>query len=169
MQIVSMKAQFFIPAVCAALAVSFSSCTHQNPGVGSEDAEIADQVANGTIPPWIAENADSYETGAYNSTQSTQSSSQYAYNPPAKPKVSGTSSSSKTSRKSSAKPRSKSVAKSSKSSPKRSSSKSYTVKKNDTLGAIAKRNGTTVSAIKRANGLKSDLIQIDQKLSIPRK
>ena len=43
-----------------------------------------------------------------------------------------------------------------------------TVKKGDTLGAIARRNGTSVKALKRANGLKSDLIHINQKLTIPR-
>ena len=42
------------------------------------------------------------------------------------------------------------------------------VKKGDTLGAIARRNGTSVKALKRANGLKSDLIHINQKLTIPR-
>jgi LysM repeat protein len=42
------------------------------------------------------------------------------------------------------------------------------VKKGDTLGSIAKRNGTTVSAIKKANGLKSDMIHINQKISVPR-
>ena len=44
----------------------------------------------------------------------------------------------------------------------------YTVKKGDTLGAIARRNGTSVKALKRANGLKSDMIHINQKLTIPR-
>ena len=52
-----------------------------------------------------------------------------------------------------------------KSAPK---ARTYTVKKGDTLGAIARRNGTSVKALKRANGLKSDLIHINQKLTIPR-
>ena len=46
--------------------------------------------------------------------------------------------------------------------------RTYTVKKGDTLGAIARRNGTSVKALKRANGLKSDMIHINQKLTIPR-
>ena len=52
-----------------------------------------------------------------------------------------------------------------KSAPK---ARTYPVKKGDTLGAIARRNGTAVKALKRANGLKSDLIHINQKLTIPR-
>ena len=64
-------------------------------------------------------------------------------------------------------PRSTAARKSSsrKSAPK---ARTYTVKKGDTLGAIARRNGTSVKALKRANGLKSDLIHINQKLTIPR-
>ncbi len=155
-----MKAQFIIPAFCAALAVAFSSCTHQNSG-NPDEPELADPIASGTIPPWIAENADTSETGVYNSVSGTDNP--YTYNPPAKPKVSNSSSS----KKSVAKKNTRSSSK--KSTSKRSSSRTYTVKKGDTLGAIAKRYGTTVTAIKRANGLKSDLIGINQKLSIPRK
>lgn len=44
----------------------------------------------------------------------------------------------------------------------------YTVKKGDTLGAIAARNRTSVKALKSANGLKSDLIRVGQTLRIPR-
>lgn len=43
----------------------------------------------------------------------------------------------------------------------------YVVRKGDMLGRIAKRHNTTVSAIKRANGLTSDNILIGQKLRIP--
>ena len=44
--------------------------------------------------------------------------------------------------------------------------KYYVVKKGDTLSGIAARNKTTVSAIKKANGLKSDRINAGQKLII---
>ena len=44
---------------------------------------------------------------------------------------------------------------------------SYTVRKGDTLGSIAKRNHTTITRIKKANGLKSDKISIGQKLKLP--
>ena len=148
-----MKANLLFPAACAAFAIAFSSCSQSNPSV-IEDTELAQQVADGTIPPWIAENADPYEEGAYTT------SDVHAYNPPPKPSISKTSSTRKSA--SSSKRRSS-------SRTQRSSTRKYKVKKGDTLGAIAIRYGTTVKAIKRANGLKSDLIRINQTLSIPRK
>lgn len=42
----------------------------------------------------------------------------------------------------------------------------YTVKKGDSLSAIAKRNGTTVAKIKQLNGLKSDALKVGQRLRI---
>lgn len=48
-----------------------------------------------------------------------------------------------------------------------SSAKRYSVKKGDTLYAIARRNGTSVSKLKAANGLSSDLIRPGQSLKIP--
>ena len=45
-------------------------------------------------------------------------------------------------------------------------SKYYVVKKGDTLSGIAARNKTTVTAIKKANGLKSDRINAGHKLII---
>lgn len=58
------------------------------------------------------------------------------------------------------------------SSKRKSSSGStttYKVRSGDTLGAIASRYGTTVSAIKRASGLKSDRLSVGQRLTIPTK
>ncbi len=49
----------------------------------------------------------------------------------------------------------------------RSSSGSVTVKKGDTLGAIAQRNHTTVGALQRANNLKGTNIRAGQKLKMP--
>lgn len=46
-------------------------------------------------------------------------------------------------------------------------SKSYTVVSGDNLYRISLRNGTTVKAIKNANGLTSDVIQPGQRLRIP--
>lgn len=48
----------------------------------------------------------------------------------------------------------------------KSSSGSITVRKGDTLGAIAKRNHTTVGALQRANGLKGTNIKAGQKLKL---
>ncbi|NQZ03211.1 N-acetylmuramoyl-L-alanine amidase [Idiomarina sp.] len=44
----------------------------------------------------------------------------------------------------------------------------YTVKSGDSLSEIAERYGTTVRAIKRENQLRSDVVRIGQKLTIPR-
>jgi nucleoid-associated protein YgaU len=43
-----------------------------------------------------------------------------------------------------------------------------TVKKGDTLYGIARRHSSSVAKIKKANGLKSDLIRPGQRLTIPR-
>ncbi len=43
----------------------------------------------------------------------------------------------------------------------------YEVKSGDTLGAIARRHGTTVAAIRALNKLKGDSIAVNQKLTIP--
>lgn len=43
----------------------------------------------------------------------------------------------------------------------------YTVKSGDTLGAIAKRHGATVSAFRTANNLSGDNLRVGQKLVIP--
>ena len=44
----------------------------------------------------------------------------------------------------------------------------YEVRSGDTLGKIASAYGTTVEYLKRANGLKSDLIRPQQKLKVPK-
>ena len=49
----------------------------------------------------------------------------------------------------------------------KTSSKRHKVKSGDTLSVIAQKFHTTVAKIKKANGLKSDRIQIGQKLKIP--
>jgi LysM repeat protein len=43
----------------------------------------------------------------------------------------------------------------------------YTVKSGDSLKLIARRNGTTVSAIKSLNRLKSDTVRVGQELKLP--
>ena len=58
--------------------------------------------------------------------------------------------------------------KSSTTKKKTSSSTRYTVKSGDTLSGIASRFGSSVSRIKSANGLKSDMIRAGRTLVIPR-
>ena len=151
----------FILTCAVALELPFSSCpTPTSSTAGYDTAE----PASGEIPPWIAESSDpAYESGHYSPVQN---SSSYAYNPPAKPSVTKKSSA----RKSTSGTKSSRSTAARKSSSRKSAPKArtYTVKKGDTLGAIARRNGTSVKALKRANGLKSDLIHINQKLTIPR-
>ena len=157
-----MKTPFILTCACAAaLVFPLSSCSTQNSSTAGYDTA---EPASGEIPPWIAESSDpAYESGHYSPVQS---SSSYAYNPPAKPSVTKKSSA----RKSTAGSKSHRSTAARKSSSRKSAPKArtYTVKKGDTLGAIARRNGTSVKALKRANGLKSDLIHINQKLTIPR-
>lgn len=43
----------------------------------------------------------------------------------------------------------------------------HVVEKGDTLSGIAKKYGTSIKALKSANGLKSDTIQVGQKLTLP--
>lgn len=44
----------------------------------------------------------------------------------------------------------------------------YTIKKGDTLGAIARKHGTTVAKLKAANGMSSDFIREGKTLKIPK-
>lgn len=43
----------------------------------------------------------------------------------------------------------------------------YTVQSGDTLSAISRRTGASVDAIKRTNGLTSDMVRVGQRLTIP--
>ncbi len=159
-----MKAKlFFTSAIAVALTLSFSSCS-QNGGYDTAGYDTATPIADGEIPPWIAENSDpTYESGGYNPVKENED--KLAYNPPAKPKVNKPS----TNKGSKAKGKKNGGKAKGKAKSSGSKNRTYKVKKGDTLGAIARRHGTTVKAIKRANGLKSDMIHINQKLSIPRK
>jgi LysM repeat protein len=46
---------------------------------------------------------------------------------------------------------------------------SYTVRSGDTLSGIASRHGTTVAALRSANGIRGDMIRIGQRLKVPGK
>lgn len=67
-----------------------------------------------------------------------------------------------------AKPKPKATTASTKPKAKKPASVRYTIKKGDTLSAIAARNKTTVTAIQRANGIKGSLIQPGKSLVIPK-
>lgn len=130
----------FLCAIIGGTAL-VTSCS----STSDDDALVATQVADGTIPPWFAES----DGGGY--TDVTQSPAT-TYTAPSRK---ATSSTAKTTTK-------KSTAK--KSAPK---ARTYTVKKGDALERIARRHGVKTSALKKANNLKSDLIRPGQKLRIP--
>lgn len=47
------------------------------------------------------------------------------------------------------------------------SGRTITVRSGDTLTSLARTNGTSVSALRSANGLTGDLIRVGQKLNVP--
>lgn len=57
----------------------------------------------------------------------------------------------------------------SKPKPKKPAVTRVTIKKGDTLSGLARRYGTTVGAIKRANGMSGDMIRAGKTLVIPKK
>ena len=81
--------------------------------------------------------------------------------------VSSTKPSSSSSASVAAKPKPKTTA-STKPKAKKPTTVRYTIKKGDTLSAIASRNKTTVTALQRANGIKGSLIQPGKTLVIPK-
>lgn len=68
----------------------------------------------------------------------------------------------------SSKPKPKPAVAAKKPAPKKPATARYTIKRGDTLSAIAARNKTTVGALQRANGIKGSLIQPGRVLVIPR-
>lgn len=101
----------------------------------------------------------------YASGESGSGSTASSSKPKPKPTSSASSSKPKSSTASKSKPKPKPAAK-----PKpKASTISYTVKKGDTLYGLANRYGTSVSAIKKANGLSSDMLRDGRSLKIPRK
>ena len=102
----------------------------------------------------------------YASGESGSGSTASSSKPKPKPASSASSSKPKSSTASKSKPKPKPTA--AKPKPK-SSTVSYTVKKGDTLYGLANRYGTSVSAIKKANGLSSDMLRDGRSLKIPRK
>ncbi len=102
---------------------------------------------------YSAPSTPSYETppsDPYAFTSSSSSSSTSSSSSSSKPKASTAS-----------KPKPKTTA------AKKSTSRTHTVVRGDTLYGLARKYGSTVSKIKSANGLSGDLIRIGQKLKIP--
>jgi LysM repeat protein len=147
---------------------------HQNPPAdssGSRDLVAQNQqirVAPVTPPPGSSGSSARSTPKPGSSTPKPSSSTASTSKP--KPS-SSTASTSKpkpsSSTASTSKPKPKPVA--SKPKPKKPTASRITIKKGDTLSGLAKRYGTSVSAIKRANGMSGDFIREGKTLVIPRK
>ena len=126
-----------------------------------EPAIAAASTPNYEIPAVSDPYAPVYSSGSTTTT---------AYQPKPTARTSPTKS---TSPSSASKPKSKpKVVAKAKPKPKpkpKSSTVSYTIKKGDTLYALANRYGTSVSAIKKASGLSSDILRDGRTIRIPRK
>lgn len=152
----------------AACGLAFLASCSDSP---EAENEIAQQVADGTLPPWLAETSgESAYTPVGEGSSSTYTpqrqtgASKSGYKAPSK-----SSSSQSVAKKSSGK---SNTANSSSSRGKSSSSKSkkatyYVVKKGDAVEKIARKYKVSSSALMKTNGLKSDLIHPGQKLRIP--
>lgn len=179
-----MKVKFLLPLIGCAVAFVFSACS-QKPGSAGDDYENSTQVAEGDVPVWWnpdgTKGGSSKKPTARTNTpavdHNVHSAPSYVAHTPS-PSRSYSSSSTRGKVASTSSSRSKQVASNSKKSsggkkvaakPTPAKPTVYAVKKGDTLGAIARRNGTTVGALKAANGIRGDIIQVNQKLKVPKK
>jgi LysM repeat protein len=123
----------------------------QTPAHSMEKKDYPFSPDGSYVTAWASEGSTSTSQSDFESWRSSHDGSVSRRNPSPVRKVSSSSSAKK-----------KTAAKSS------GRSGSYTIKKGDTLGAIAKRNGTTVAKIKAANGMSSDFIREGKALKIPK-
>ena len=138
-------------------ASNYGNDGHYNPypgqsGYASSTPKYQTPPASTTLPPEPQAPANPYNFGSSKKVASSHGSTT--------PKKSTASSSS-------AKKKTTSSKSTAKSTGKKSSGSRYTVVKGDTLSAIARKKGTSVSKIKAANGLSGDLIRLGQTLKIP--
>lgn len=122
---------------------SIAATTPEAPAV---QAAPADSSATATTP--VAQASESDNAGTRSAADSRVSSAMSA---------------------SAAKPRASQADQKQHKKPAAAKPQTHTVKKGDNLGRIASRYSVTVDAIRQANGIKGDNIQIGQKLTIPAK
>ena len=175
------RALGFLGAGMALILGCLSSCTGGNSSgglprnlphiaVNSSSATPPHSMSRGEYPfdsrgnyvtSWAAEgrgatSADS-QYQAWKSSHSSPSVTRVSSSSSSRPTTSRSSSSSSSRTSSTKKP-----------TASRSSTIYHTVRSGETLYGLARKYGTTVSKIKSANGLKSDLIRIGQKIKIVR-
>lgn len=164
----------------ACMALAATSCQQNRTDVEDNDTEIATAVADGAIPPWLqVDDSGDPQVPAGKTTAYVDRNSVNIPEPdgdplagldePAAPpdsRVADSGARKASSASSSARPKKKSQSSVAKKG-KKPAVYFYTVRKGDSLDKIARKNGTTVSAIKRCSGLKSDLIRPGQKLKVP--
>lgn len=173
-----MKKNLFFLSLGACMALTVTSCQNNSTPAVDGDYEEAIAIADGAIPPWLEQD----KTGAAQIPAGTTTDrNSYSIPEPGSDPLAGldepttppdTIASVRTSGKKI------SVASTGKTGKKASSTRKrggkpglyiYTVRKGDTLDLISKQSGTSVAAIKRATGLKSDLIRPGQKIKVPYK
>lgn len=158
----TLRKLLFCGAACGlAFLASCSSNTE-------EDNEVATQVADGTLPPWLAESGDGAAYTAVSSDSPTTYKSKRTSSSTS-PKATSSKASSRSGKSSSKAVASRSGKKSASSKSKKSAPKAsyYTVKKGDSIDKIARRYKCSNKSLMKANGLKSDLIHPGKKLRIP--
>ena len=182
----SMKPFLWIPASCA-LALALSNCANSRSS-GTQQAGTGPFDKNGRyIDEWADNPAKWRKPGSSSSSHESESddvpkvalNEQPPQNANPLPPVAATNTTKVTSEpKTTVKTSEPTVAKVTpkpkpkpKPAPVKAKPKTvrYTVKKGDTLSAIASRNGTSVSALKSANSISGSLIRPGQSLVIPKK
>lgn len=166
-----------LPAICLVLA-SCDNMKKSGSGSSSSDPYASNYGTDGHYNPYPGQSGyTSSTTPKYQTppapasfpSQPEAPASPYAFSGGTK-KPTPSSSAHSTPKKtvaSSSSAKKKATTSKSKGTGKKSSGSRYTVTKGDTLSAIARKKGTSVSKIKAANGLSGDLIRLGQTLKIP--
>lgn len=162
------------------MALTVTSCQNNSTPAVDGDYEEAIAIADGAIPPWLEQD----NTGAAQiPAGSTTDRNSYSIPEPSSDPLAGLdepttppnaiasapTSGKKTTLATSGKTNKKPKAASTRKRGGKPGLYIYTVRKGDTLDLISKQSGTSVAAIKRASGLKSDLIRPGQKIKVPYK
>jgi len=145
-------------------AAALCSCQNLPKSPAYDDPYVSNYGSDGGYNPYPGQPGTAQTRGvpAYEPPPAPVEADPYAFNAPSSPPPR-----SSTTATSPAKKPTSTSSSASKSAPKKSSGSTYKVVSGDTLYGIAKKRGSSISKIKSANGLKSDLIRPGQVLRIP--